>query len=388
MLVLNNKKRFKLQNQPKLLLNLDWLSFTALDCLKVEMFNQNNQFEYKDYIFEIQEFGKTANFNNKVFCFRDGQQIATILFESSHPTILRGRCQIKIDNAILYDKDCKQIIKDLIFALDLRQIKISRIDLAVDGVFLHEFINHFQYKQKQNDKNSIIRIKDIDNISHAVSNRSQRLNHDFDTFNVGTYGNKDTGAKKSPKFIRYYNKTQEIKEKSNKSYILEYFEKNNFDMSIDTYRFEIELTSRFLVFVKDLTLDALFDFEYLQKLFNTAIKNQFEFRLMQNDKNVSRMFAIDLFKDLAKGLLDKVKKVIEETAYAIKVFVKKAFTELLIGRYSNKSYEKIVLNENRKRLIIDYDLELWWKKNVERFTEEITKKANTKGLKLNYTNML
>ncbi|MFN5415565.1 MAG: hypothetical protein ACK5B9_00810 [Flavobacteriia bacterium] len=385
MLVLNNKKRFKLQNQPKLLLNLDWLSFTALDCLKVEMFNQNNQFEYKDYVFEIQEFGKTANFNNKVFAYRDGQQIATILFESSHPTILKGRCQIKIDNAILYDKDCQQIIKDLIFALDLRNIKLSRVDLALDGSYLHDFINYYQYK---NDKKNIFRIKDRDNIAHPVSSRSQRLNHDFDTFTIGSYGNKDTKTKKSCKFIRYYNKTKEIKEKSNKSYILEYFEKNDFEMSIDTYRFEIELTSRFLISVKGITLDKLFEFEYLEKLFNTALKNTFEFRLKQKDSNITRMDKIQLFKDLTKGVLDKVKKVIEETAYAIKVFVKKAFTELLIGRYAQKSYEKIILNENRKRLIDDYDLGDWWKKNVDRFTDEITKKAKTKGLTLNYTNML
>lgn len=381
----SKKKIFNFQNQSKILLNIDWLTLSVKDNFQLLQWEADQTFQIGDYVLHQQEKGKTSHFNQKIYVYHSGEKVATILYESNSKIILLGRSHIKFENHIFYDRDCQSIIKNFVYAFELRDIHIARLDLCVDGVFLHNFVNYFQYDKSS--KSVIHRVKDVDNIDHPRSSRDARCNHSYDAFTCGSFGNKDTGTSKSAKFIRYYNKTKEIKDKSGKQYILDYFERSGFDMSIDTYRFEIEMTTNYLKKIKDLTLDQIFDFDYLCQLFNTATKKTFEFREFRTDTNVTRMHKIEFFKGLAKGILDKVKQVVKDTLRTTKIIVRRLFEDCLIGKYAEKAYEKILINETRNRLIQDNGLLNWWEFNFDRFVGDIARKGKLYNKQLNFNHI-
>ncbi|MFN5416044.1 MAG: hypothetical protein ACK5B9_03235 [Flavobacteriia bacterium] len=372
------------KNQSKILLNIDWLTLSCTDIFNSLTFDKDDIYELENFVIHEQKKGKTQLFNRKAFVYYYGQKISTITFQSSSNIQLVNRAHIKIENELFYDNQGKAIINQFINTFRLTAISVSRLDICVDGVFLHNFFNSYFY-----EKNAIIhRVKGThDDFNHPYSSASQRRSFTYDCYSFGSYGNRSTGTSKSSKFARYYNKSKEIKEQSHKTYILDYWKNNGFNIEKDIYRFEFELKNNYLKTIKDFSFEKIFDFEYLKMLFNTATKNTLEFRLNDGTKNVTRYEPINLFEGLSSPILERVKRVIKSVTRTTKILIKKLYFDCIAGAYKNEGWKRISFIENMNSLIVDNNLVTWWKQSKDRFNDDLHKLSRTNNIELNYKHL-
>lgn len=355
------KKSFKFKNQSKLLITLDWLTLNVEDKFQLMEFDGQGIKETENFIYKLQEFGRTSHFNKMLKVYEKGQVIGTITFDSNNPKMLKGRAHIKFENHLFYSGQIKEVVERIIVENSLQSIKISRVDVAVDGVYFHPFLNKFLYENKL--KNSIRRVRDTDNITPVGFTRDSIQNHKFTNFYIGQRGNRNKGTSKSSKFARYYNKTAEIKETGNKKeYILEHYKINGFDLTKDVYRYEVELSSTYISSLKGFEFMDIFDKDYLISLLNETNKNFFEF-VHNDNKNITRCTRLVMFRGFkTETIYQRIKRVIKDKVRTIKVSIKRAISDVMTGIYSGN--ENIVKAQSMinyvRQSVNSYGLNDWF----------------------------
>lgn len=402
----NKQKTFrKLIRNQKLLLNLDWLTLNVIDVFKLLEFNESKKIgefycEYKPQ--------RTSHFNKMLNLWLGTEKVAVVTFEANSKIILKDRAHIKIENHMLYQDNCKEIIQKIIETFSINSCRISRVDIACDGVNFHEFvtkyeINKHKYKKDgktvQSDDLHYFRVNDLDNLRPVGVDFSSIATGNYDCFTVGSYGDKDSGKSKSYRFSRYYNKTKELKDKNHKEYITEYFKNNGLEGTI--YRYEIEIRSAFLAQIDAVQWFELFEPEILKLLFCTANKNFFEWR-MKDDSNVSRCTEILLFDDIETGYLSRIKRVVKDKLRVVKMAISKMLQDSEIFRQTHNNENQNIVSADRYHqavihLIKRNNLAEWFTHKykylrqdiIDRFCKEIPYKPidiKNYQLNINYTN--
>lgn len=341
----------------KMLICLDWLTVNVQDRFSTLQFPENQLIVIDNYVFEFVPNKKTTNFNKFINLYRDGVPVSQIAYESNSPVVLKNRAHIKFDNTLFYNQELQQVY-DFLQSINLINTpSISKVDIAVDGAEVHQFISKFYFNEI--NQNHIFRVRDNDNIIINNPTRSQLQNHCFDSFYVGQLGSKTTGKARSSKFIRYYNKTQEIRDRGfTKQYILNWQNVNGLPNDKDIYRFEISLNADFFSKIQ-FSVDDLFNHDKLTTLFFKSLENMFEFRY-RTDSNVSRCELIEIFKLDFKPLPVLAQKKEPEKLRTIKISIKRAFEDITVGKFMKDTEIQLISIQYIRKLIYSYNLYEWF----------------------------
>jgi Replication initiation factor len=200
------------------------------------------------------------------------------------------------------------------------------------------------------------------------------------------------GSRSSEKYLRCYNKTEEIYE-SHKDYIKAFWELNGMDTNKDVYRFELQLSSKFFSSLKIfrdfedghgniLSEEALIKLFSLKPstiigLFDVGLRNYFDFFIQESRARNDDKIPFDVFD--WHVILERIKSTLKSAPCR---FVKqrirhKSFTwrqKMIVARNLFREYifskqETRWLNSLAK-IIYEYNLFDRWNKRVEHYVKE------------------
>ena len=207
-----------------------------------------------------------------------------------HSEILaKNMVLLKIDNKYLYNDSLISFIDEILQAFELSLKNITRIDLACD-------FNNFKYKCKpaQFIKNfmSGILIKHGKTKYKVMGAQCDKLTYEYLRF----------GSDTSTFSYYLYNKSLELKVKSNKPWIIQNWEKNFLDIDSDVWRLEFSIKSNLLELMDNTTAEtfALNMLEVLKPnnimlLYIALLEKYWQFSKPCKDTNKSRWPRIEFF---------------------------------------------------------------------------------------------
>lgn len=381
-------KVFEFTNQPNLLLTIDWLTLNVDDVFSSLIMDENNLFHHGDFKLELIPKMRTANFNKVFTMWYQGQSIATISSSSNSQHILLNRAHLKFENSLFYDGRIKDIACAIVENFSIKFISISRLDLACDGVYLHNFLNSYLYHdEKTSIRTRINRYCQHDNIQPVNLSTENIRTYSFDSFYIGQMGNRSLSRSRSERFIRYYNKTREVQETGKKQYVLDYYKNNGFDLEKDVYRFEIQFSSSHLAKLKDFNWLHIFEPEKLQKLFQSGTINLFDFYYKEEKKPAKYCTKVVIFKDFAVSRYERIKKEVLDKTRTIRVGIKRMVSEILTGTMSGISNIETAGNAIRtvSAWLKSYNLRDWFLNRYPHWLKENRQNAiKTNGFCPNY----
>lgn len=386
------------KNQKKILLNIDWLTLSCSDIWAHFDYDENGIYSIENYTLEQIE-RRTTHFDKFLNLYKNGVHIAEILYSSNHPTILKNRSHIKFKNDLFYSGELKLIYEEIYNLYSLSSVKISRIDICADGVYHHKLINQY-FKHKTNEtthKLNYIRCHDRDNYNPIASTYKENYSSNYTSFTIGSRGSRKLDKSISHRFIRYYNKTKELIDNggqidengniinSKKQYIVDYFQKNNFDLKKDVFRFEISIRGSWLNTLESFDIMDIMNINGLTTLFLTSIKNFYEFKFIINTK---KSVQIDMFKGLSEPLWVKIKKNVSNKIRTIKIAVKRQLQDVLFGPFKDSSEIKQITHKLISKQIQKYSLTSWWVHKFPDILEDYKKQCKILGITYNKENEL
>lgn len=224
------------------------------------------------------------------------KKIGTATAHPSSPILHPQSVIVKFENELLYSRSARYFIQKFLIATKLHYVSISRADIARD---FHRFLNN---------------LRPMDLITSFFSGKY--LKNGRGTFN--TYGEqrKKTvydylrfGSKSTGRTIYMYNKSKEMAEVREKSYIRAFWEKNGLNTGAEVWRIEFSFKgscTKTLDFVTGLISKIhwrdLFKVDKLTSLLDAAIKQYFSFKINDNSKNKTRMEDLKLFASSDVGI--------------------------------------------------------------------------------------
>lgn len=345
-------------NQPGLLVNVDWLALRLHETVNAELF-VDGLFEKGDYRFELLGYG--SQFFQHIANVYHGKDLIGQLQFGSRQETLKESMVFKYENWLFYDSTWMTVCRKYLFshffaALETRVLNVSRLDIAVDGVFLNGFME--SYRARAFDKLKVL------NVMYRMFDDPKKDSNGF------TVGKRD-----GKKFAVYYNKTEEIAERDyKKQYILDYFTANGFDVSKPVYRFELRLNSEAM---RDMAgfefTESIFEPSALADIFTFHLQNFFEFVPSEStDSRRSRRDKVRLFNFSGlKRAYVKVKRALLNGVRTVKVIAKR-----LIGECWDDDGENVVNKLKSVAELLDKN-SLWgW---LSEKSDQIYKDLNRKG---------
>lgn len=361
--ILLNPDRYK--GEERLLLNIDWLSLRMEETISLEQFSEGllNQGGFK-----LEHLpGGAGVWNSRSVVWYNNEKVGILTWDSYLPT-LKGSMVIKLENHLFYYESFEffkwwDMVEEFAQTFGTAVLNISRLDLCLDGVNFDPLVdaigfNHGVYQIKQ--KNTVVGHWDISSQRHT-------------SLSVG----KKSGAR----YGRYYNKTQEIKDKGGqKDYINYYHKANGYDPeNRDVKRFEIVYKSEFL---NDYGIhwQDLWKQEKLLALFKQSLDNFFEFvPLWHTDSRKSRrprLPLIDWSKWKEIPVLIRIKRKIKDGIRTAKILVKKLIKDAM----GFDGVESFYLLRAAGAQVEKYDLWEWLKKRQNYWPDEFKKYAALRGI--------
>lgn len=231
----------------------------------------------------------------------------------SHKDNLRPNySKIHILNKTLYTVNYSKILNDFLITYQIANYKISLLEICLNTnkKLIRNYYNHLS-------SNKITLKKDYKNYSFLPS--ENRFTHYIkdDTIYIKK-------IKKTPIQMRIENKTKEVKQSSNKDYILNYYLINNLDTIKDIYRLEISLNltemrnkSRLYKYQnKNIHSDIITPHQYNN--LNTSSKLNYNYICLKNDYDIDILnlknpiyliklfntFSVFNYKKLIKSITD------------------------------------------------------------------------------------
>lgn len=286
--------------QSKLLINLDWLTLRfSSPSIDTIMFDENNTLEVGNFRLVLESYGTRFYKHVASVMYKFENEFKPIAVLEFAPTMrnMNNTSMFKIVNYVFYDKffrsNIRTVISDYMDTFHCSMLSISRVDICVDGVDFAPFESNLR-------ENAICRLIRGQKPNESIDLRSFDIENDvFTQFYIGS-------RKSRYKFIRYYNKSKEIRDNGDKkSYINKYFKNNGFDMEKDTNRFEIQLNADYLRTIENLDWTKLFDYAYLTSIFKKSLEGFFDFVHVGTDTNMSRCERVEFF-DWSKFETEKI----------------------------------------------------------------------------------
>lgn len=224
---------------------------------------------------------KTRHFHHLFEVYFHGEHLGQLQTHTKAPKFFApNSMQFKMDNHLLYTEPWLSYYAELLNSTGWKHNSLSRLDVGIDGqgatAYKSEVIKSLGTRSK-------VQIVGKTRIKPSISN--------------GKLEFIEIGSRKSDKYGRIYNKTEELI-RSNKTYIPNYWKSSNLKQNEQTWRLEIELKST--QFKKgNYDLWRLNDSNYLASILRTELKGWVSFYTKTTDTNKHRAM-----KKNSKELID------------------------------------------------------------------------------------
>ncbi|OUS02887.1 hypothetical protein A9Q86_02230 [Flavobacteriales bacterium 33_180_T64] len=319
----------------------------------------------------FEDYG-TKVFDKRVTIDYKGQEFGTLVFSPRSAIIDEHLCQFKLSNHLFYTNSLSTIKNQLIELTELMGLtykNINRLDIALDF--------------NESNHNVTALLRNICNNDVLISGREKDVNI-FSQTKKGkmTFQGVRIGARTSSRFLRIYNKTLESK-KNLKTYILDAWSNMGItnDETNPVWRYEYQLSNKFLSELEGITLDSIFSNEGLFNLLKTANSNHFELKhnTEKAQVNQEQNFAFICWDSVANTLelvsktITKIKRVIKETLIGQQRMVK----SLLRSYVSTGQRLEYILP--MKIMLSDFGLWDWFSKKLPFYLNEFEKKQFIKS---------
>lgn len=331
---------------------LDWVSISTL--MKVDAEPERNTF----YKVEKRDYG-TRSFQEvfEVYSKDSGNLIATIARKPYSSVLHPESANIKFANKVLYYEKRLDLINSFLRNFELKFLGISRIDIAADFNELHQ-------------GRSIKGFLDSFMANKIVKKGRAKVQAFFNNSGVGerVYSGLKFGSASSPVSYKIYDKVKELKEVSEKPYIIQWWEKNGLIQSAKewqketVWRCEFTLKAQNSVFVDsdgqviDFHSLELLEQENIERIYQGLADKYFTFVRNRNVKNQrgknSRViYLIKVCKESATKYLGEVIKDVNRMS---KIFIKMLYIR------ATKERSKPAANELKKLIIEEIDSRCLW----------------------------
>jgi len=181
------------------------------------------------FIIVRQDF-HTKQFSDVYYIFIEKDMVATLVGRPHSGILQKDSGLLKIENKYLYQEGIKGLVEDLLKALDLKFINVSRIDIACDfnefqkGLNPERFIYYFMNGQYV----KLLKSKFFVSGMHTRNNSFEYIRF---------------GASSSMLCYYIYNKSKEMNEVKQKPWITELWKEKGLDTSRDVWRLEFRIHS-------------------------------------------------------------------------------------------------------------------------------------------------
>ena len=255
-----------------------------------------------------------------------GVNVARFVFgarTASHENTLT----LTLENSIFYDEKYRKIgycalLGGIASALQCASPKLSRVDLAVDGVGTFDIIQ--QYNDGRVTKRGRACLEDKDGDFRGTYNFKRKR---FEGYNLG--------SRAAGRYYREYNKTHELK-KSQKQYIHDFHEKSGVTPDAKSgciFRSEMEIKTEFFKrYATDFCLADLDNFDKLKSLYHlAATQGDFlGFSVATEKKNKSRdakHFNLIDSLGFVEGTFSRGVRAVSDGLRSAKMAIKRLFME-------------------------------------------------------------
>lgn len=222
------------------------------------------------------------------YCISHSQyHFGYLAWRNHNPEKDRYLISLDLSNFLFYQQslDIAAVRKEMAESLNLIHHNFERIDICLDTNYdvIRMFNRMYSDSRKYYFKSFGRTNKPVDDYGNRKREISTGEGHKFES---PTYRES----------FKIYNKTKEIENKSRKFYIIDYLEKEGIDISSPIFRIEVSLSSFSFKKRDFVNIDEnnLTDNAVLKKIFNEYIRLCLDFRLKNNQKNVSRYKKIRL----------------------------------------------------------------------------------------------
>ena len=277
--------------------------------------------------------GQTKQFRHIYAIYQGKEKVATLVARPHSGILKPDSGLLKIENKYLYSYKVKQLVDNLLEDLQLSFKNISRLDIACDFNSFQNNLNPERFIHKFAFGDYVKLMKTKFNI-HGMHRRSN-------TFEYIRFG-----SNTSTLCYYLYNKTIEMKEKTNKPYISENWKNKGLDLSREVWRLEFSIHSnpRGLVYGETgevVPLSKLEVVDCYQEVYKGLFHRYFDFRYEDGQAKKDRMKKIPLLalerpEANIMRLVDKV-----DSNRMDKIFMK-----MLIG--TNQEMREIDFNVSNK----------------------------------------
>lgn len=298
------------------------------------------------------EYFPTKHFQNKAVLYYLGSPVAFLLYYPHQNSVIKDKYfgLWQLENSTFYDGSWKETLSKLKEYTNI--LNISRIDIALDTLS----------ERPLNYASNVVNLN-LKKKGRALSDGEEcknKIHIDYIQKN-GVYGvNYWSVGSRKYKFIRCYNKTNELNESKEKPTYKEYIATQHDEQfgkdHKDVTRFEIQLTGQFLRDKRnEITPDSITDHQTLLNCLYTAINNWFEH--FSNGKVISPLDGLGILpskiikSNPRKPVLNSRIKRLVRSAHIIKKIEKNITPEKLADKY--------FLNEWYKKK------QIYWEKDIE-----------------------
>lgn len=364
------------------IINLDLLQISIKLKELIQLDQKNDKISISDNVTLIKTHRKTTIFNEVYNVEINGLIVFELQCNPNKGLLDVDHAILRAKNEYLYTKNIYKYYKLLKKDMKFLFYKINAIDIAVDTPKI-KGIDAFQYDYVKGK---------IDFVANPQVTATFKNSGTIEYFRVG--------SRKSDKFLRTYDKRKEISI-SNKRYILDYFDKNNFDPNIEVFRMEVSIkgqlmnkiicpdfieyptshpsvsTTNYYPFLEEKTLSIIQDGEFLKSVylketdnFLKTYKTQ-EFAKKKRANLCKQKSALKLNFSKATFLLDKVKANAAKVTHKVKMLSK--FLQECAQESKAYIYEQLSFD-----IAHAHNMEEWRFKKIDSWINETNRKLKNK----------
>lgn len=340
----------KMPNRTNYIIGLDWIELTGT--LFFDEFNANGfLFEAKQNDRGSMYFKETYSINT---IYENKSELFGVLEIRPRVSFIdQNIVKFKLNNKFCYHPNYLELIKLFLNEFNITFKNYTRLDVFLDFQHIQE------YSEIQNF------LSDISNRKLIVKNKQNMsiyYNREFDKI-TGI----SLGSRKSTAYINIYNKTIEMKQKTNKPYISDQWQANHFDINIDTYRLEISMKKNTKKYISD-DSEIIFDYsqiDFIKEHEKFLIKQINEhFQIAYNENNGERFSRQKPYRpfDLENIFYIKIKSEKESSSNYTKAYIKKILKDSLIHSFQKQHIQAHYLINHALYTINLHGLDEWFKK--------------------------
>jgi hypothetical protein len=336
---------------------LDWIEVN----FKAKMISQGNDmlpfFIYKEqrgkldfsYDFIEEEVSHNRVYSKRHTIFAHGREIATV-YSVPYSNAIKPpeSVTIKLANHLCYS-GWFETLRHLATIMNLKLDQVKRLDVACDGYNFTDPVN-------------LVKMERINLVGNSEIDFKVRGGKGVHSFLLG--------SRKSDRYLRCYNKNQEIEQHSKKYYIKDFWKHNKVDPKTFSKMERLEVVMKAKEIRRclgEMTWTKLKELETDKKLISiakTEFRRLYEFREKKNVSNVSRLKAVFEIKWHAFAFF--IPKLITKTAKRIRALQTTIKTTYQLFLKTNQPYFESIAND----IIHNTGLQDWFEKKRGYYEQE------------------